>query len=116
MPDFLDIPSRPAKPRTHGVTHVIDTGFSASAADATMSSIAEYVDVVRLGWGTAYVTRDLREKLAVYRSYGVPTMLGGTLTELAWLQGKIGELRAWLAELGIEHVEVSSGIVPDPRR
>ena len=79
-----------------------------------MSSIAEYVDVVRLGWGTAYVTRDLQEKLAVYRSYGVPTMLGGTLTELAWLQGKIGELRAWLAELGIEHVEVSSGIVPIP--
>lgn len=114
MPEFLDIPSRPAKPRTRGVTHVIDTGLSAQAAEGTMCSIADFVDVVRLGWGTAYVTRDLQEKLAVYRSHGVPVMLGGTLTELAWLQGKIPELRAWLAELGIEHVEVSSGIVPIP--
>ena len=114
MPDFLDIPSRPPKPRTGGVTHMIDTGLSAPEAEATMSSVAYYVDVVRLGWGTAYVTRDLPAKLAVYRAHGVPVMLGGTLTELAWLQGRTAELRAWLSELGIEHVEVSSGIVPIP--
>ena len=41
-------------------------------------------------------------------------MLGGTLTELAWLQGKIEGLRAWLDELGIDRVEVSSGVVPMP--
>jgi phosphosulfolactate synthase len=114
VPDFLDLPSRPPKPRTRGITHVIDAGLSARDAEGLMESVDAYVDLVRLGWGTAYVTRDLQRKLDVYRAHGVPVMLGGTLTELAWLQGKVDELRRWLAELGIEHVEVSSGIVPIP--
>jgi phosphosulfolactate synthase len=112
--DFLDLPRRPSKPRPRGITHVIDPGLSTSEAEGIMDGVAEYVDLVRLGWGSAYVTRDLQRKLDVYRSHGVPAMLGGTLTELAWLQGKIDDLRRWLDELGIEHVEVSSGIVPIP--
>ena len=65
-----------------------------------MESVEPFVDLVRLGWGTAYVSRELRRKLDVYRDHGVPTMLGGTLTELAWLQGRVDGLRAWLDELG----------------
>ena len=114
MTGFLDTPDRAAKPRARGVTHVIDTGMSAHEADSVMAAIADYVDVVRLGWGTAYVTRDLQAKLDVYRSHDIPVMLGGTLTELAWLQGRVDELRAWLAELEITMVEVSSGVVPIP--
>jgi phosphosulfolactate synthase len=72
------------------------------------------VDFVRLGWGSAYVTNDLAAKLEAYRSRGVPVLLGGTLTELAWAQGKVDEFAAWLSELGIEHVEVSSGTVQIP--
>jgi len=112
--EFLDLPPRPGKPRERGLTHVIDTGLSRSQAEGLMSSAADYVDLVRLGWGSAYVTRDLRDKLERYRSGGVPVMLGGTLTELAWLQGKIDGLGSWLRELGIEHVEVSSGSVEIP--
>ena len=112
MPDFLDLPSRPAKPRSDGITHVIDPGLTARAAEALMESVEPFVDLVRLGWGSAYVSRELRRKLDIYRAHGVPTMLGGTLTEIAWLQGKVDALRAWLDELGIERVEVSSGVVP----
>jgi len=114
VPDFLDLPRRPSKPRSRGVTHVIDHGLSAGEAEAWMASAGAYVDLVRLGWGSAYVDRDLRAKLEVYRGHDVPVMLGGTLTELAWLQGKVDDLRRWLDELGIVHVEVSSGIVPIP--
>jgi phosphosulfolactate synthase len=114
LPDFLHLPSRPPKPRARGITHVIDPGLSAREVEGFMESAGGYVDLVRLGWGTAYVTGDLQRKLDVYRAHEVPVMLGGTLTELAWLQGKVDALRAWLAELQIEHVEVSSGIVPIP--
>jgi phosphosulfolactate synthase len=114
LPDFLDLPRRPSKPRTRGITHVIDPGLSARDAEGLMESVEPFVDLVRLGWGSAYMTRELRRKLDVYRSHGVPPMLGGTMTELAWLQGKVDELRRWLDELGIEHVEVSSGVVPMP--
>ena len=114
MPDFLELPQRARKPRERGVTHVIDTGLSRVEAEGLMASAAEYVDLVRLGWGSAYVTRDLEAKLGVYTAHDVPVMLGGTLTELAWLRGRVDALAAWLQELGIRHVEVSSGTVPIP--
>jgi phosphosulfolactate synthase len=114
VPDFLDLPSRPPKPRASGITHVIDPGLTARAAEGLMESVEPFVDLVRLGWGSAYVSRELRRKLDIYRDHGVPTMLGGTLTELAWLQGRVDGLRAWLDELGIDRVEVSSGVVPMP--
>ena len=113
-PDFLDLPPRPAKPRERGVTHVIDTGLSTQAAASLMASAADYVDLVRLGWGSAYVTRDLSDKLDAYRGAGVDVMLGGTLTVLAWLRGCVDGLRDWLKELQIDRVEVSSGTVPIP--
>jgi phosphosulfolactate synthase len=109
--DFLSLPPRSTKPRQQGLTHVIDSGLSTVEAEGLMKSATDYVDLVRLGWGSAYVTHDVREKIERYRSYGVPVMLGGTLTELAWLHGRVEELRRWLKELGIEHVEVSSGAV-----
>jgi len=114
VPDFLDLPDRPAKPRDEGVTHVIDTGLSTVEAEGLMAMAADYIDLVRLGWGSAYVTRDVRAKIDRYRAAGVPVMLGGTLTELAWLRGRVDELTEWLRELGIEHVEVSSGTVAIP--
>jgi phosphosulfolactate synthase len=114
MPDFLSLPERPAKPRARGVTHVIDTGLSTAAAAGLMAGASDYVDLVRLGWGSAYVTQDLRDKLDAYRSAGVPVMLGGTLTEVSWLRGRIDGLCDWLRELDIEHVEVSSGTVAIP--
>ena len=114
MPDFLDLPDRAAKPRSEGITHVIDTGLSCAEAEGLVATAGEYADLVRLGWGSAYVTRDLRKKLDVYRGAGVPVMLGGTLTELAWLHGRVDAYRSWLSELGIEHVEVSSGTVAIP--
>ncbi|HEX8074208.1 MAG TPA: phosphosulfolactate synthase [Thermoleophilaceae bacterium] len=114
MTGFLELPARPSKPRDLGLTHVIDTGLSSAEADGLMASAGDYVDLVRLGWGSAYVTGDVRDKIHRYRQAGVPVMLGGTLTELAWLQGKVPELRAWLEDLGLEHVEVSSGTVRMP--
>jgi phosphosulfolactate synthase len=112
--DFLALPPRTTKPRQQGLTHVIDTGLSTVEAEGMMKSAGEYVDLVRLGWGSAYVTQDVRDKIECYRRHGVPVMLGGTLTELAWLHGRVEELRGWLKELGIEHVEVSSGTVKIP--
>src|SRR4051812_25962489 len=79
-----------------------------------MRIAAEHIDLIRLGFGSAYVTGALQEKVDLYRSHGVPVALGGTLTELAWLQGRVDGLRNWLKELGVEHVEVSSGSVEIP--
>ena len=114
VPDFLDLPQRPVKPRETGLTHVIDIGLAPNDAESLMKIAAQHIDLIRLGFGSAYVTGALQEKVDLYRSHGVPVALGGTLTEIAWLQGRIEGLRAWLVELGVEHVEVSSGSVEIP--
>src|SRR3954454_17690368 len=114
MPDFLDLPPRPAKPRETGLTHVIDIGLAPSDARSLMQTAADHIDLIRLGFGSAYVTGALQEKVDLYHRHGVPVALGGNLTELAWLQDRVDGLRTWLKELGVEHVEVSSGSVEIP--
>lgn len=114
VPDFLPLPERQRKPRDAGLTHVIDTGLTTAEVDGMLRQSGAHIDMVRLGWGSAYVTADLEEKLDAYRRHELPVMLGGTLTELAWRYERIDELSVWLHELGIEHVEVSSGVVPIP--
>ena len=109
--DLLDLPERSAKPRSHGVTHVIDRGLSIAEIEGMIEVAGEYVDIVKLGWGTALATGNLQAKLDAYRSYGVPVVLGGTLTELAISRGRFDELIAWVHDLGLEHFEISDGTI-----
>jgi phosphosulfolactate synthase len=109
--DFLALPLRSAKPRSLGITHVIDRGLSIAQVDGLMETVGEYVDIVKLGWGTALVTANLQPKLARYAAHGIPVVLGGTLTEIAIKQGRVEGLVAWLRELGLRHVEISDGTI-----
>ena len=111
MTAFLDLPDRSTKPRERGITHVIDRGLSVAEVDGLIEVAGASVDVVKLGWGTAVATANLEAKLARYRAHDIPVVLGGTLTELAIMQGRVDGLIAWLRELGIRHVEVSDGTV-----
>ena len=112
---FLDIPARPPKPRTHGLTHVMDKGMNLREIEGLFDTAGDYVDVVKLGWGTSYVTRNLEKKIALYRSFETPVVCGGTLFEAAVARGKLDEYRSWLAENRLSHVEVSDGTIELPR-
>jgi phosphosulfolactate synthase len=111
---FLDLPPRSRKPRAQGLTHVIDKGMSLREVEGLFETAGDYVDIVKLGWGTSYVTRNLDEKLALYRSYETPVVCGGTLFEAVLARGKLDEYRSWLAEKGLSHVEISDGTVDLP--
>ncbi len=108
---FLDVPARSAKPRERGITHVIDRGLSVAEVDGLMETVGDSVDIVKLGWGTALVTANLKPKLERYAAHGIPVVLGGTLTEVAIKQGRVEGLIAWLHELGLRHVEISDGTI-----
>jgi phosphosulfolactate synthase len=109
--EFLELPSRSAKPRQQGITHVIDRGLSVAEVDGLVEVAGEFVDIVKLGWGTAVATGNLEQKLARYREHGIPAMLGGSLTELAIAQGRLEELAAWVQQLGLEYFEISDGTI-----
>lgn len=110
--DFLTLPERSAKPRRTGLTHVLDPGTGAAGAADVLAGGSAYIDIWKIGWGTAYVDRALDTKLELLAEHRVPVCLGGTLLEIAWAQGRAEECLAWAAELGFGHVEVSRGTIP----
>jgi phosphosulfolactate synthase len=111
MKDLLKLPDRTAKPRQEGITHVLDRGLSVAAIDGLVEVAGDYIDLVKLGWGTAVATGNLEAKLARYREHGIPVMFGGTLTELAIAQDRLDRLVAWLHELELDYIEVSDGTI-----
>jgi phosphosulfolactate synthase len=90
---------------------VIDRGLSVADAAGLLEVAGDSVDIVKLGWGTALVTANLKPKLELYGAHGIPVVLGGTLTEVAIRQGRVDGLVAWLRELGLRHVEISDGTI-----
>jgi phosphosulfolactate synthase len=108
---LLDLPDRAAKPRQVGITHVLDRGLSVADVDSLIEVAGEFVDLVKLGWGTAVATGNLEAKLSRYRAHGIDVVLGGTLTELAIAQNRLDRLVEWLHELELRHIEISDGTI-----
>jgi phosphosulfolactate synthase len=101
------------EPRSGGLTHVLDKGLGPKAWEDVLETSGVYIDIVKLGWGTAYVTPNLRRKLEVLREK--PIVIGGTFFEVVYTKGKVDEYKRWLEELGLTHVEISDGTVEIPR-
>jgi phosphosulfolactate synthase len=99
--------------RDGGLTHVIDKGLGPRAWEDVLETSGEYIDIVKLGWGTSYVTPNLRRKLDVLR--GKPVVIGGTFFEAVIAQDKVDGYKRWLGELGLTHVEISDGVIELPR-
>jgi phosphosulfolactate synthase len=111
MEQFLTLPERTKKPRQSGLTHVLDKGLGPNAINDLLSTSADYVDIVKLGWGTGYVTGNLPEKIRIYRMRDTLVCLGGTILEIAIAQGQFDTLRKWFADLRLRYVEVSNGVI-----
>jgi phosphosulfolactate synthase len=101
------------EPRSGGLTHVLDKGLGPRAWEDVLETAGVYIDVVKLGWGTAYVTPNLRRKLEVLS--GKPVVIGGTFFEVVYVKDKVDEYKRWLTDLGLTHVEISDGTVEIPR-
>jgi phosphosulfolactate synthase len=112
---FLGVPKRPGKPRTEGLTHVIDKGMNIRDIEGMFDTAGEFVDIVKLGWGTSYVTNNLEKKISLYRSFSTPVVCGGTLFEAVYGCGKLVEFKSWLVEQRFSHVEISDGTLDIPR-
>jgi phosphosulfolactate synthase len=102
-------------PVHNGLTHVIDKGLGPRAWEDVLETSGAFIDIVKLGWGTAYVTGNLGRKLDVLRAAGKPVVIGGTFLEAVLVQDKVDEYKSWLSELGLRHVEVSDGVIELPR-
>jgi phosphosulfolactate synthase len=100
--------------RSHsGLTHVLDKGLGPRVWEDVLEMAGDHISIVKLGWGTAYVTQNLERKLAVLREK--PVVIGGTFFEAVYATGDLDEYKRWLHSLGLTHVEISDGTVDIPR-
>src|SRR5660397_171995 len=103
------IPERPSKPRSEGLTMVMDKGLSLREAEDLAGVGSEYVDFVKLGFGTSVITPDADKKIKIYHKAGMTVYLGGTLFEAFIIRGMYKEYVELLKESGITMVEISDG-------
>jgi phosphosulfolactate synthase len=100
-------------PKHTGLTHVLDKGLGPRGWEDVLEVAGDHISIVKLGWGTAYVTQNLERKLDVLREKRV--VIGGTFFEVVYALGKLDEYKQWLTELGLTHVEISDGTIDIPR-
>jgi len=105
------LPERSKKPREIGYTMTMDKGLSVRAAEDLVETCGEHIDIIKLGWGTSFVTPKLEEKIKVYKSAGIPCYFGGTLFEAFVVRNQFDDYRKILDKYGMEYAEVSDGSV-----
>lgn len=105
------IPERTSKPRETGYTMVMDKGLSIRQAEDMINTCGDFVDIVKLGWGTSFVTSNLQEKIDYYQSCGIPVYFGGTLFEAFIVRDQFEDYRKILDKYKLDHCEVSDGSI-----
>jgi len=105
------IPDRTEKPRTSGMTMVMDKGLSLRQVEDFLEVSGSYTDIVKLGWATSYVTPNLKEKLKLYREAGIPVYFGGTLFEAFIIRNQYDDYCRMLDTFQLEYAEVSDGSI-----
>lgn len=109
-----DLPQRTQKPREYGLTMVMDKGMGINDVRDFLSVAAPFVDIAKLGFGTAFVTQSLREKIDIYRSFDIPVYFGGTLFEAFLIRGQFDDYVEVIQDYGLRFVEVSDGSITIP--
>ncbi|MBC7849002.1 MAG: phosphosulfolactate synthase [Chitinophagaceae bacterium] len=112
--NLSQIPDRVPQPRMSGLTMVMDKGLSIQEVHNFLSVCKPHVDIVKLGFGTSFVTPNLREKIDVYHSYGIPIYFGGTLFEAFLVRNQFDDYIAVCKDYGISYMEVSDGSITIP--
>jgi len=109
----IPILGRTTKPRTEGITMVIDNGLGLRAAQDLVETSGSYIDYIKLGFGTSRLVNEelLKKKIAVYREHNIDVYPGGTLFEVALAQGVLDKFLSYAKEMGFSAIEVSDGTI-----
>lgn len=105
------MPDRVERPRSNGITMVMDKGIGIKQAEMFIDSCSAYVDLVKLGFGTSVITPNVAEKVRLYKEAGFRVYLGGTLFEAFVIRGKFEDYMRFADKLKIDHAEVSDGSI-----
>ena len=102
---------RTERPRSSGLTMVMDKGISLKHAEDFVENYSDYVDFVKLGFGTSVMSKNVKEKIKIYQKAGIKTYLGGTLFEAFVARGKFDDYQKFIESYGLDTAEVSDGSI-----
>jgi len=105
------LPDRTESPRKNGVTMVMDKGLGIKQAEQFIDASSDYVDIVKLGFGTSVFSKNLAAKVKIYKEAGFRVYLGGTLFEAFIVRNMFDDYIKFVNKLNIDHVEVSDGSI-----
>ncbi len=105
------LPDRTESPRKNGVTMVMDKGLGIKQAEQFIDASIDYVDIVKLGFGTSVFSKNLAAKVKIYKEAGFRVYLGGTLFEAFIVRNMFDDYIKFVNKLNIDHVEVSDGSI-----
>lgn len=112
--DLPYIPKRPAKPRNNGLTMMMDKGLSIRQVEDFLSANSDYTDIIKLGFGTSYLTKNLEQKIKLYKEAGMKIYLGGTLFEAFIVRNMFDDYQKLIDKLKLDCAEVSDGSIVMP--
>jgi len=92
----------------------MDKGLSIEEAKNFLSIAHPHIDILKLGFGTAFVTPNLEEKIQVYQSYDIPVYFGGTLFEAFLIRNQFNDYIDVCKKYNITYMEVSDGSITIP--
>lgn len=107
--DMPGLPERSQKPRSSGITMVMDKGLSLREVEDFLTIGEPYSDIIKLGFGTSLVTKGLADKIKLYKDAGLPVYFGGTLFEAFVIRGLLDDYLRYMEKYKIEYAEVSDG-------
>ncbi len=105
------IPDRTEKPRDNGLVMVMDKGLSTREAENMVESSGQFIDLVKFGFGSSYITSNLEEKLQIYKEANILTYFGGTLFEAFYVRDQYEDYKRLLDKLDLPVCEVSDGSI-----
>jgi len=109
--ELSNIPQRPKKTRENGLTMVMDKGLSLRQAEDLISSAGDYVDILKLGFGTSAFDPKLKEKVDLYKKANMRVYVGGTLFEAFYVRNQVDDYKRYIDRLGLNTVEISDGSI-----
>ncbi|MBK6977581.1 MAG: phosphosulfolactate synthase [Cytophagaceae bacterium] len=111
---LTQVPERTQQPRNSGLTMVMDKGLSVREVEDMLSTSSNHIDIVKLGWATSFVTPNIQEKIAIYKSANIPVYFGGTLFEAFVVRGQFEDYMRILDKYDLDLAEVSDGSITLP--
>lgn len=105
------IPNRTKKTRDIGLTMVMDKGLSVREAEDLVYSSSDYIDIIKLGFGTAIISKNIKKKIQLYQKNNIKVHVGGTLFEAFIIRNMFDDYIKFVEELNLNTIEVSDGSI-----